>query len=100
MSIRIGVVSAFPPGRNSLNEFGFHLVKHMAQNDEISEVVLFADETDAGPPTAIDGVVNEVCWGFNRLGNVASIAGAIRRTRPDAVLLNLQFATFGESRPG
>jgi len=101
MSIRIGVVSAFPPGRNSLNEFGFHLVKHMAQNDEISEVVLFADETDAGPPTAIDGVVNEVCWGFNRLGNVASIAGAIRRTRPDAVLLNLQFATFGDARvPG
>jgi len=101
MSIRIGVVSAFPPGRNSLNEFGFHLVNHMAANDEISEVVLFADETDAGPPTPIEGVVNEVCWGFNRIGNVASIAAAVRRTKPDAVLLNLQFATFGDARiPG
>lgn len=101
MSIRIGVVSAFPPGRNSLNEFGFHLVKHMAENDEISEVVLFADETEAGPPTVIDGVVSEVCWGFNRLDNVTSIAAAVRRTKPDAVVLNLQFATFGDSRiPG
>ena len=33
--LRIGVVTAFPPGRNSLNEFGFHLVKHLAQQDEV-----------------------------------------------------------------
>ena len=51
---RIGVITAFPPGRNSLNEFGFHLVGHLADNDDVRSVVVFADETAAGPPLTAD----------------------------------------------
>ena len=100
-NLRLGVVTAFPPGRNSLNEFGFHLVKHLARQDDVEAVVLYADETDAGPPPDIPGVEPVVCWKFNGISNLLRIGQAVRRTRPDAVLLNLQFATFGDQRaPG
>lgn len=96
--LRIGVVSAFPPGRNSLNEFGLHLVKHLSRSDEVSEVILYADRTDAGDPTPMPGVTVVPCWRFNSVTNLWRVVRAVRADRPDAVLLNLQFATFGDTR--
>ena len=99
---RIGVLTAFPPGRNSLNEFGFHMVKHLAANDDVDSVVVFADETDAGPPITLDEnfdkVENVVCWKFNALTNPLRAVRAIRKAKVDAVLVNLQFATFGDGK--
>lgn len=99
---RIGVLTAFPPGRNSLNEFGFHLVNHLAANDDVDSVVVFADETDAGEPIRLehhaDKVENVVAWKFNALTNPIRTVRAIRKARVDAVLVNLQFATFGDSK--
>lgn len=95
---RIGVITAFPPGRNSLNEFGFHLVTHLADNDQVDRVVVFADETDAGPPTEIEGTTAVACWRFNSPFSALRIARAVRSSRVDAVLVNLQFATFGDTR--
>ena len=97
-ALRIGVVTAFPPGRNSLSEFGFHLVKHLARQQDVQQVLLFADETDAGEPLSLPGVLPLPCWRFNDVGNLLRIRRAVRAGRPDAVLLNLQFATFGDRR--
>jgi glycosyltransferase involved in cell wall biosynthesis len=96
--LRIGVVTAFPPSRNSLNEFGFHLVKHLAKLDEVAEVLVYSDLTEAGKPEPMDRVSFHPSWTFNRVGNVVSLPKAIASTRPDAVILNLQFATFGDRR--
>ncbi len=99
--LRVAVVTAFPPGRNSLNEFGFHLVRHLANEPEVEEVVLLADLTEAGPPAPMAKVRIVPCWTFNGVGNGVRIARAVRAARADAVLLNLQFATFGDRRvPG
>lgn len=95
---RIGVITAFPPGRNSLNEFGFHLVTHMAQNDQLDRVVVFADETDQGPPLEIDGTEAVVSWKFNALTNPVRLFREVRKAKVDAVLVNLQFATFGDTK--
>jgi glycosyltransferase involved in cell wall biosynthesis len=95
---RIGVVSAFPPGRNSLNEFGFHLVKHLSRLPEVNEVVVYSDITEAGQTTPMDKVAVHPCWSFNSVGSLRQIPREIARTSPDAVLLNLQFATFGDRR--
>ncbi len=103
---RVGVITAFPPGRNSLNEFGFHLVTHLAANPDVSSVVLLADETDAGAPTELDTAGAEkvepiVSWRFNDLTNPIRILRAVKTAEVDAVLINLQFATFGDQRlPG
>jgi hypothetical protein len=96
--LRIGFVSAFPPGKNSLNEFGWHVVNALAEKDDIAEVVLFADATESGPPTPIEGVTSRVSWTFNKVTNVMSLARAIRKAKPDAVVFNLQFATFGDTK--
>lgn len=99
--LRIGVVTAFPPGRNSLNEFGFHLVKHLSRLEEVAEVIVFSDITDAGTSTPMDGVSFVPSWRFNGFGNIRSLPAAIASERPDAVILNLQFATFGDKKiPG
>jgi glycosyltransferase involved in cell wall biosynthesis len=155
-------VTAFPPGRNSLNEYGHHLVARLAAKADIGELVVFADRTVAGPPelgglaspderaaaepprpvagvapdgraavvppglapaarpddreagrppafaALVDGAVApaagrgrvraEVSWAFNRLDNLPRLVRAVRRSRPDAVVFNLQFATFGDRR--
>lgn len=70
-ALRIGLVSAFPPGKNSLNEFGWHVVNALAEKDDVAEVILFADETDSGAPTPITGVTPVVCWSFNKVTNLA-----------------------------
>ncbi len=99
--LRIGVVTAFPPGRNSLNEYGFHLVRHLSRLEEVNDVVVYSDETDAGAPAPLDGVTFVPSWAFNDLRSVPRLLRAIAQTRPDAVILNLQFATFGDRRlPG
>lgn len=99
--LRIGVVSAFPPGRNSLNEFGYHLVKHLSRLPEVDEVRVYCDETDAGAPEPMEKVSFRPCWRFDSVRNLHTISREIVRSRPDAVVLNLQFATFGERRiPG
>ncbi len=99
--LRIGVVSAFPPSRNSLNEFGYHLVKHLSRLDEVEQVIVYSDITDAGDPEPMDRVTFVPSWRFNGMGSLRTLPAAIAQTRPDAVVLNLQFATFGDRRiPG
>ncbi len=102
---RIGVITAFPPGQNSLNEFGFHMVNHLAANIDVDSVVIFADETDAGPPLTLEEnshkVESIVSWKFNAITNPIRLVKAVRAAKVDAVLVNLQFATFGDERvPG
>ena len=102
---RVGVITAFPPGRNSLNEFGFHLVNHLAANDDVESIVVFADDTDAGQPvepeTNADKVQAVVSWKFNDVTNPIRLIRAVKKANVDAVLVNLQFATFGDQRvPG
>ncbi len=103
--LRIGVITAYPPGRNSLNEFGFHLVNHLVRNASVSSVVVFSDDNDGGTPPALDDAIAGVeyvpAWGFNDLKNVVRLRTAVRAAQVDCLLVNLQFATFGDRRiPG
>ena len=43
MDLKLALVSAFPPGRQSLNEYGLHLAREMAERTDVSEVVVRAD---------------------------------------------------------
>lgn len=96
--IRLALVSAFPPGRQSLNEYGLHLAQELAARHDVEEVIVLADklpetavELDLGPKIRVDRV-----WRFNSLLTGPAILRALRRNRADAVLWNLQTATFGD----
>jgi glycosyltransferase involved in cell wall biosynthesis len=99
--MKIAVITAFPPSKVTLNEYGYHLVKNFAQKNDVSEVVLLCDKTEQ--PKQLDFKnsnkvkVNE-CWSFNSFTNIISISAAIREEKPDAVLINLQFMKFGDKK--
>jgi glycosyltransferase involved in cell wall biosynthesis len=74
------------------------MVAKLAEKADVSEVYLYADETDAGSPSPMAGVTPVVSWKFNSVTNLLRLSQAIRRTAPDVVMINLQFATFGDHR--
>lgn len=112
-ALRIAVVTTHPPGKGSLNEYAFHFVRYLRQKPEVAEVVLLADELPAGqayhfetaeedPELAAScymaPVVALACWRFNAPTNALRILAAVRQTRPDVVLFNVQFASFGKGK--
>jgi len=111
--LRVAVVTTHPPGKGSLNEYAFHFVRYLRTKPEVREVVLLADELPAGQryhfATAEEDceleegcglapVRVETCWRFNALNNAPRILAAVRQARPDAVLFNVQFASFGSGK--
>jgi len=91
--MKIALVTAFPPSRQALNEYGFHIADELRQQPGIELTVLGDDLT--APMREPDGFSVIRCWAFNRLGNPLSLIRTIRRVKPDVVWFNLGFASFG-----
>ena len=96
--LKIALVSAFPPGGQSLNEYGLHLAKGLAERHDVSEVVVIADtlpnplqELNLGPKIRVERV-----WRFNSLGAGFSILSALKAEKADGAIWNLQTASFGD----
>ena len=96
--LRLALVSAFPPGRQSLNEYGLHLARTLAEREDVAEVVVLADrldgsqrELDLGPKVRVERV-----WRFNSTLATPAILHALARVAPDGAIWNLQTATFGD----
>ena len=96
--LKLALVTAFPPGQQSLNEYGLHLAKGFAARADVAEVVVIADrlsapaaELDLGPKVRVRRV-----WSFNSPKAALAIAKALRQERADGALFNLQTATFGD----
>ena len=48
--IRVALVTAYPPSQTTLNEYGYHLARHLAPKREVAEHLVarhFADQGDA-----------------------------------------------------
>lgn len=102
-SLRVAIVSTHPPGKGTLNEYGFYLVQHFRRNPDIIEVILIADQLPSGQAYSFDPndgcpIQVEAVWAFNDLANPAKILKAVRRHRPDVVLFNIQFLAFGDQK--
>ncbi len=100
--MKLGIVTAYPPSKVTLNEYAYHLVKHFRQHNEVSELILYTDvmPQEADLEFEEDGCAITVkpCWKFNDYFNLFKITKAIKETKPDAVLYNLQFMKFGDSK--
>lgn len=100
--MKLAIVTAFPPSKVTLNEYGYHLVKHFSQKEEISEIVLLTDHTIE--PKQLDFETNNCkvtvrdSWKFNSYKNVFSIYKTVKAEKPDAILFNLQFMKFGDKK--
>ena len=100
--MKLAIVTAYPPSKVTLNEYAYHLVKNFRQQQEVTEIVLLTDTTPEAADISFeeDGcqITVKQCWKFNGLFNIVTIAKAIKATRPDAVLYNLQFMKFGDKK--
>jgi len=100
--MKLAIVTAFPPSKVTLNEYGYHLVNNFKQKDQIDEIILMTDHTNEDKASCLTDEGCKVtvyeCWKFNSYTNVLSITKTIRQTEPDIVLFNLQFMKFGDNK--
>lgn len=100
--MKLAIVTAYPPSKVTLTEYGYHLVKHFRLQDDITEIVLITDRTSEEKDLSFERegckVTVKECWDFNNYFNLFRIHKAIHETKPDAVLFNLQFLKFGDRK--
>ena len=94
--MKICLVTAFPPSRRGLNEYGFHIAREL-QRDPLLSLTILADELDGEVEELPDYDVTR-CWRFDSWANPARLLKAIYDIRPNVVWFNLLFSTFG-NRP-
>ena len=100
--MKLAIVTAYPPSKVTLTEYGYHLVKHFRLQDDITEIVLITDRTSEEKDLSFERegckITVKECWDFNNYFNLFRIHKAIHETKPDAVLFNLQFLKFGDRK--
>src|SRR5438067_391906 len=94
-TMKICLVTTFPPSRGGLSEYGFHIARELQRNPFLSLTVL-ADDCGGKEPE-MEGFSVDRCWCFNDLKTPARLLSAIRRHQPDVVWFNLLFTTFGHN---
>lgn len=93
--MRICLVTAFPPSRRGLNEYGYHIAREL-QRDSLLSVIVLADELGTEETELSEFDVHR-CWRFNSATNPYRLLKAIRDIRPDVVWFNLLFSSFGNN---
>jgi len=93
--MKICLVTAFPPSKRGLNEYGYHIAREL-QNDPLLSVSILADELETSEPELDEFDVIR-CWSFDGLSNPVRLLKAIKDIKPDVVWFNLLFSTFGNN---
>lgn len=103
--MHLAIVTTYPPGTGTLNEYAYHFVRILRRKPEVQAVTLLVDElpkgqcySDPEPEAGLAPLQIVPCWRFGGLGNAWRISRAVRRAAPDAVLFNIQFASFGRDK--
>ena len=100
--LKIAIVSPYPPSKGTLNEYAFHMINNMKNNKDIEEITIISDVLPSGkefiPEEGSVKINFKQVWKFNKLTNPLLIAKAVREIKPDAVLYNLQFLSFGDKK--
>lgn len=92
--MKICLISAFPPSRRGLSEYGYHIAREL-QADPVLSVTVLGDHLEEGG-AELEGFDVVRCWNFNAFTNPLKLLKAIREIKPDVVWFNLLFSTFGD----
>jgi glycosyltransferase involved in cell wall biosynthesis len=92
--MKICLVTAFPPSRRGLNEYGYHIAREL-QADPLLSVTVLGDEIEGNSTEEIHDFDVRRVWDFNDKDNALRIVKAVRDIKPDVVWYNLLFSTFG-----
>ncbi|HHY54132.1 MAG TPA: glycosyltransferase [Chloroflexi bacterium] len=103
--MHVAIVTTYPPGKGTLNEYAYHFVRALRTKEEINRISLLVDVLPDGasyPSPSQEMGLAELditpCWQFNDPRNAWRIVQAVRQVQPDVVLFNIQFASFGDKK--
>lgn len=100
--MKLAIVTAYPPSKVTLTEYGYYLVKHFRLQPEVDEIVLITDHTEGEKDLKFEEAGCKITvaesWDFNSYSNIYRINKTLNKTKPDAVLFNLQFLKFGDKK--
>ena len=95
--MKICLVSAFPPSRRGLNEYGFHIAREL-QQESLSSLIILADQLDSGQDgQELENFDVQRVWRFNSHFTPIRLLQAVRRFKPDVLWFNLLFSSFGDT---
>jgi len=99
--MNIGIISAFPPSKVTLNEYGYYLVKNFVLNDLINKVYLYSDITNEAKLFDFknsEKIDHHPCWSFNSYLSTFNILREVYKTKPEVVLINAHFLKFADKK--
>ncbi|MGD0758168.1 MAG: glycosyltransferase [Candidatus Sulfotelmatobacter sp.] len=92
--MKIALITAFPPSRQGLNEYGFHVAEQLRQ-ERCVDLTVLGDYLPT-PADELPGFKVDRCWGFGKSDSIATLVRTIRQVKPDVAWFNLGFASFGD----
>lgn len=96
--LRVALVTAYPPSKTTLNEYGYHLARHLAAKPEVGELVILHDEVPE-PVTDLPERTRAVpAWRYGSVFNPVRIVLAARASGADVVLVNAHFTSFAAGK--
>ncbi|NNK90252.1 MAG: glycosyltransferase [Saprospiraceae bacterium] len=100
--LKLAIVSPYPPGKGTLNEYAYHLVDKFVNKEDIAKLTVIAEKLDAdlSYPQGEENSKLEFdpCWSFNSYTNLFSILKSVRKSGADIVLFNIHFLSFGDKK--
>lgn len=99
--MKIAFVSPYPPSQVTLNEYGYHLIRSFVGKPGVEQIFVLTNHLEDNSQYsryAMDGIDLIPCWDFNSPFATIQISKQIADIKPDLVIMNLQFMTFGEGK--
>src|SRR5207245_2537606 len=94
--MRICAVTAYPPSRAGIADYGAHLAQRLARDPRVESLTVLADRAPGANPRERAGRVDvHRVWRRNSLGTCATLLSAVQAVRPDVVWFNLGVPMFG-----
>ncbi len=99
--MKIAFISPYPPSKVTLNEYGYHLIRSFIGKPSVDEIIVLTndlEDNDAYKKYDVPGIEIIPCWKFNSPLAVLQIRKKLKQLKPDVVILNIQFMSFGEGK--
>lgn len=91
--MRIALVTAFPPSRHHLSEYGYHLATELRRSRV--DFTVLGDQYQGPELPELAGFRVHRCWRVGSVHAPRRILAKLQELRPDIVWFNLVYSTFG-----
>ena len=99
--MKLAFITPYPPSQVTLNEYGYHLTRSFIGKKEVEEIYILTNHLEDDSQYsryAEEGLEIIPCWNFDSWFTVLKLRKKLQELQPDAVILNLQFMTFGSGK--